>query len=104
MASNVLSTKQGRFTATGVDQVIFLEGQDVDKIKVVNLTDLTEYNKQKLDPGSSCLKTVAAGDTTLIVAAGDGIVLTEETNGTTVTIAAALAVDTNEFQWFANIN
>ena len=104
MGSNVLSTKQGRYVGDGNAKELFLEGMDVDKIKIVNLADLTIYNKQKLDEGASCLKQVAAGTTTLIAFDGDGITLTEEANGVRVTIADAINVDTNEFQWFANIN
>jgi hypothetical protein len=104
MGSNVLSTKQGRYTGDGNAKELFLEGLDVDKIEIVNLTDLTKYSKQKMDPGAACLQQVAAGTTTAIAEDGDGITITEEANGTKVTIAAALNVDTNEFQWFANIN
>jgi len=104
MGSNVLSTKQDQFVGADADVEIFLEGAGVDQIVLRNNTDLLEYKKLKLQDGAECWAIDETGAVTLIAADGDGITLVEETNGTRITIAAAIAVADSVFQWIANIN
>ena len=86
-----MSRISGYFTATG-DAVVIPLGTEATRVRVMDMTDNVSWEWLRGLPATDSVKSVAAGTTTIDTTSGISVT-TDNTNKSTVTIAAATAVN-----------
>ena len=101
MASSVLATRQSAFKGADAEVVIEEDGVEYKAFELQDLSNNLIYLKRATDKGAACTAIAADGTITRIAVDGDGITFGFDKGQGSVTIAAALATDGDDFSWLA---